>query len=400
MADTLATEELLKAVPHHVEGEDPASRSLSPSEAFLYTRIDGLTSVEQLLKLSGIERDDTIALLKSLYNKGVVSWDGAGQAREELDQAALDEEVDLDRTTKEKILALFSRLEQLNYYQLLGIERRADAKQIKKAYFEASRRYHPDTFFNKNLGSFKARIDAIYKAIGKAYDVLSNEQKRAAYDASLPYEPTAEEVERKKAQKERDQRDARLRRERRRRLLRRNPLAQRKAMASRHLSEARQAEQESDFIKAANCAKLALALLPDDEEIRSYHQEVEKKAAPERAARNYKRGLGDESLGRLEEALEWYRRAVENNPEDSRALFKSASLMLELKVDLLDAVQYCRKVIALEPENSKAHLVLGKIFLAQGLHKNALRELNLYVEQNPLDDRTVELVKELRRKVN
>ena len=399
MVDTPQAEDLLKAIPRHVEGVDPASRALSPSEAFVYTRIDGVTSVEEILKLSGLDQGDTIALLKSLYSKGVVSWDGAEEAQEEMDQAALDEEVDLDRATKERILSLHAHLAQLTHYQLLGIDRRADAKQIKKAYFESSRLYHPDTYFRKNLGSYKARIDAIFKAIGKAYDVLSNEQKRAAYDATLPYEPTAEEVEQKKARQEQEKRDARLRQERRQRLLKRNPLAQRKAQASRHLAEARQAEQENDFIKAANCAKLALALLPDDEKIKAYHQEVEKKAAPERAARNYKRGLGDESLGRLEEALDWFRRAVENNPEDSRALFKAASLMLELKRDLLVAVQYCRKVIELEPENSKAHLVLGKVFLEQGLLKNALRELNLYVEQNPLDDRAVEQVKELRKKI-
>jgi molecular chaperone DnaJ len=65
-----------------------------------------------------------------------------------------------------------------DYYIVLGIERGADLSQIKQAYREASKRYHPDVVGGDiNSGKF---IEA-----REAYEVLSDLDKRRAYDAQL-----------------------------------------------------------------------------------------------------------------------------------------------------------------------------------------------------------------------
>jgi molecular chaperone DnaJ len=63
-----------------------------------------------------------------------------------------------------------------DYYEVLGVEKSASADEIKKAYRKAAVKYHPD----KNPGDKEA--EEKFKEAAEAYDVLSDEQKRARYD--------------------------------------------------------------------------------------------------------------------------------------------------------------------------------------------------------------------------
>ncbi len=63
-----------------------------------------------------------------------------------------------------------------DYYLMLGVERSADQKQIKSAFRKLAMKYHPD----RNPGD--AEAEKKFKEYGEAYEVLSDEQKRAAYD--------------------------------------------------------------------------------------------------------------------------------------------------------------------------------------------------------------------------
>ena len=66
--------------------------------------------------------------------------------------------------------------EKRDYYEVLGVEKSANAEQIKKAYRKAAIKYHPD----KNPGDKDA--EEKFKEAAEAYDVLSNPDKRARYD--------------------------------------------------------------------------------------------------------------------------------------------------------------------------------------------------------------------------
>lgn len=63
-----------------------------------------------------------------------------------------------------------------DYYQILGVARGVDAKEIKKAYRKLARQFHPD--INPNSKEAEAK----FKEINEAYQVLSDEEKRKFYD--------------------------------------------------------------------------------------------------------------------------------------------------------------------------------------------------------------------------
>src|SRR5260370_37740216 len=63
-----------------------------------------------------------------------------------------------------------------DYYEVLGVERKASDDEIKKAYRKLAVKFHPD----KNPGDPHA--EEKFKAIGEAYDVLIDADKLAAYD--------------------------------------------------------------------------------------------------------------------------------------------------------------------------------------------------------------------------
>ncbi|WP_339845163.1 DnaJ domain-containing protein [Paenibacillus sp. FSL W7-1088] len=66
-----------------------------------------------------------------------------------------------------------------DYYAVLGVEHEASSEQIKKAYRQLAKKFHPDV----NGGDVQA--EARFKQVHEAYSTLGNSELRAAYDQQL-----------------------------------------------------------------------------------------------------------------------------------------------------------------------------------------------------------------------
>jgi curved DNA-binding protein CbpA len=198
--------------PQPVAGLDIRSLPLSPREAFLLSRIDGFMTEADLSALTGLDAATVGESLERLVKLGAIEMVGPTGADARVSQPQIvsreppsgevprvsqthlrapisardmDEPVDLDAEKKRRVLELHPLLSQLDYYALLGVAENADRKEIKRAYYGVAPNYHPDKFYGKNLGSFKAKMEAIFAQLTLAYETLTSSERRAEYDGYL-----------------------------------------------------------------------------------------------------------------------------------------------------------------------------------------------------------------------
>ena len=86
----------------------------------------------------------------------------------------------LDEEFVREINSVSKVVDDLDYYQILKLDQMAFDEDIKRAYFEESRIYHPDKYYNEPP-DVQEKINKIFKRVCEAYKVLSDQEKRALY---------------------------------------------------------------------------------------------------------------------------------------------------------------------------------------------------------------------------
>ena len=76
--------------------------------------------------------------------------------------------------------AALKQSKQKDYYKILGVARKAKAKEIKKAYREKALIYHPDKV--QGTDEEKEAAEKVFTEVAEAYEVLSDDEKRGKYD--------------------------------------------------------------------------------------------------------------------------------------------------------------------------------------------------------------------------
>ncbi|OYT71069.1 MAG: hypothetical protein CFK52_09105 [Chloracidobacterium sp. CP2_5A] len=171
--------------------------TLTPEEAFVLSRLDAPLSVKDACLAVPLPEDRVLRAICAFTMSGIVKFaDGASlpvietgskaSASARLTPAEIDpaRAAELCFELEEKIRVMESGG---THYQVLGINRRFTLEELKKAYRELAKKFHPDR--HSQLATFdfqvKAKLERVFIAIQQAYDTLSDEEKRRKYDATL-----------------------------------------------------------------------------------------------------------------------------------------------------------------------------------------------------------------------
>jgi serine/threonine protein kinase/curved DNA-binding protein CbpA len=187
--------------------EDPLllyqKMTLTPSEGYVLSRVDGSTSLAEIASISPLGEDETLRCVYALVSAGVVELASKSQPPTSRIQAAAAREErivppDLQKKDstesretpgqEEEILAEIASkhasLETADYYELLEVSPGASDEEIKKGYYALAKKFHPDRHHSPHLREVQGLLEELFAKITAAYQELSDPASRRRYDGA------------------------------------------------------------------------------------------------------------------------------------------------------------------------------------------------------------------------
>jgi curved DNA-binding protein CbpA len=151
---------------------------LNPTESYIYSRIDTSIQLSELSMSTGLPEEECRRAIVALISLGMVKVDGQTPDEEE----PTDEEA---VKIAEEVSRLIHFYANADYYEVLGVTLRSSAGEIKSAYYQLAKKYHPDRFRQPEQADLRAKVEALFAKVTEAYETLSDTPKRAMYDDRL-----------------------------------------------------------------------------------------------------------------------------------------------------------------------------------------------------------------------
>jgi len=290
--------------------------------------------------------------------------------------ADLSEDVDLEVERRREILYLAASMDGWTHWQVLEVPWNAPVARVRDAYREKVKVFHPDRYPGRRLGSFRARLERIFRRLTEARDALDDDAARAAY-ARRTAPP--EEVARLAARQIED--DARAK-ERRARLVRTNPMVSRVARVRELVDRGRNALAEERWADAARDFMTAAALDPSATDARTLGEQARRKAESARARDLWEKARAAELQHDLDRAQFLAEQAADAEPGETRYVVYVARLALA-RGALETARSRAEAAVRAAPGLAAAHEALGEVLATQGDAGNARKSLERALE---LDD--------------
>ena len=229
------------------QNEDPLllyqkMTTLSQSEYFILSRVDGMSSLDDIFAVSPLDEDETLRCIYGLVSAGVLVLKGGARAESVSGDAApapkpsppppkpeppspppkpdppkaklaeppprpavsatrpppsappmkADVPPELrpspeEMAVRDEISQKHASLSDSNLYDLLGITITANDDEIKKAYYAMAKKYHPDRHHSPNLRDVHGLLEELFSKITHAYQTLSSTADRHRYDQTLKH---------------------------------------------------------------------------------------------------------------------------------------------------------------------------------------------------------------------
>ena len=289
--------------------------------------------------------------------------------------------IDLPQDLQNELRMFDAAGRDVSLYDLLGIAPDADGATVRRAYLDRSRRFHPDAWFRRNVGEFGPLLSRVFQKLSAAYQVLSDEDARGAYDRELGQRVSQREREALQRRALSREEQERRQREGRERLLRTKGFA-RIGAARKLYEEALELSQNGERAQAIAGLKAALELDPRRQEIAQKLAELEREAARSRSQLALKGGREQEEKGDLTAALKIYRQSFEMDPTNAPAAAAAARCAEKLG-DPQQASLLAARAVELAPDDLETRFLLANLFVTLGLKVKARAEIKRVLDAKP-----------------
>jgi curved DNA-binding protein CbpA len=194
---TTLIEEGIRGMKHHpaletfLSKQVPFSKSidfylrLTEQERKLFDLIKGKSSAEELMNRSGLESDFFWKSLYLLYCLNLVDFKKELGREENVSAAPENEESKVEEAGDDRvseIMEFYKNLDNLDYYQILGVKKGDSPDEAKKAYFKLARKFHPDLFGRNLPPETLQMVDEVFDQVTKAYNTLSDGKRKREYE--------------------------------------------------------------------------------------------------------------------------------------------------------------------------------------------------------------------------
>jgi hypothetical protein len=154
--------------------------SLDSAGKHLVSLLDGDKTVGEIIEASKMGEDEAVRTLYALFCARILVAKGA--YAEAAPEVVAEMSQGLELPDPGEIDTMHDTYRQRGYYGVLEISETATPGEIKKAYYRAAKRYHPDIHFRLSDDLLKGKLSDIFSYIYEAYAILSNSEKRSEYD--------------------------------------------------------------------------------------------------------------------------------------------------------------------------------------------------------------------------
>lgn len=300
--------------------------TVDPKAGFIISRIDGKLNIKLLSNISGFPKDNVQEILYNLFMMDVISIE-RGQSQEELlqqkaEQKQKAEEQSEKPNTEEiikRIAKQYQNIPKMDYYEILGIDKKAEAADIKKAYHTQAKSYHPDMLRDIDTDTLKMS-EVIFDKVQLAYDTLSDEEGKKNYDKAKGFNLSQEE-QRKMAK-----------------------------------------------IKA-------------------------------KAGLQYQIGMKAYKVRNYKKAIEFIRSAIDINPTEAVYYGVLAEIQAKNPKWFNQAKENCTRAISLDPHNAYLFIVMGGIYLDEGLVDDAEAQFRKALVIDPTNEEAKQALEKMGKKV-
>ncbi|HXV59605.1 MAG TPA: protein kinase family protein, partial [Vicinamibacteria bacterium] len=144
--------------------------SLSPTEGFILSRVDGTSKASEILALSPMPENEVAETIAELVHKGLITWDDPDSSASSGSK--------LDPALEKELGRLLDLGKRRRYSELLGVDVSTPPPQVKQSYLELIQRFHPEAHPKDLSLETRHRLSELCAVATRALTTLSRSRTK------------------------------------------------------------------------------------------------------------------------------------------------------------------------------------------------------------------------------